>query len=83
MVQTVKDVVEALGGRIAVANAFGMTRQAVHIWCGNNLFPAHLRGDIEHMATLRGILVPLSLFPPSRRKKRRSKGELHAEAPEG
>jgi len=63
---TVKEFITAIGGNLAAATAFGVTKNAVCNWKSSNTLPARLHLRALKMASARGIA-----FDPERPSKSR------------
>ena len=58
-----KDIVDKAGGVYAVAEAFGITRQAVEQWIKTNRVPAHQALAVADMAGLPPSQIRPDIYP--------------------
>jgi hypothetical protein len=73
---SVQDVVDALGGRKAVAEIAVVTRKALHVWVDQGRFPSKMYLVLNDALAKRGFEADVSLFsfsPPT-------EGEQHETA---
>ena len=62
-VETVAELMIALGGRSAVARKLGLTRASISKWCSEGVMPGYLYLKImPEMASAAGIVVPDRLY---------------------
>ena len=67
---SVQDVVDALGGRKAVAEIAVVTRKAVHVWVDQGSFPSKMYLVLNDALAKHGFEADVSLFSFSATKDR-------------
>jgi len=60
--QTVANLIDKLGGTVAVAKALGLTASTVSSWKTANSIPNWRMDGVQHLAVKKGIKVPASLI---------------------